>query len=76
MLNGMPVSSDVAVKKIEQDKLIDDVVSGIKYNADRMSDEEIAARVLQATQLISANTGVTDAKEAANIANIIFNKIK
>lgn len=76
MLNGMPVSSDVAVKKIEQDKLIDDVVSGIKYSAGGMSDDEIAARVLQATQLIAANTGVTDAAEAANIANIIFNKIK
>ena len=76
MLNGMPVSSDVAVKKIEQDKLIDDVVSGIKYSANGMSNDEIAARVLQATQLIAANTGVTDAAEAANIANIIFNKIK
>lgn len=76
MLNGMPVSSDVAVKKIEQDKLIDDVVSGIKYNSAGKSNEEIAARVLQATQLIAANTGVTDAAEAANIANIIFNKIK
>lgn len=76
MLNGMPVSSDIAVKKIEQDKLIDDVVSGIKYSSAGMSNEEIAARVLQATQLIAANTGVTDASEAANIANIIFNKIK
>lgn len=76
ILNGMPVSSDVAVKKIEQDKLIDDVVSGIKYSTNGMSNDEIAARVLQATQLIAANTGVTDAAEAANIANIIFNKIK
>jgi len=76
MLNGMPVSSDVAVRKIEQDKLIDDVVSGIKYSGSGMSEDEIAARVLQATQLIAANTGVTDAAEAANIANIIFNKIK
>lgn len=76
MLNGMPVSSDVAVKKIEQDKLIDDVVSGIKYSSAEMSNDEIAARIIQATQLIAANTGVTNAAEAANIANIIFNKIK
>lgn len=76
MLNGMPVSSDIAVKKIEQDKLIDDVVSGIKYSSTGKSNEEIDARVLQATQIIAANTGITDAAEAANIANIIFNKIK
>ena len=76
VLNGMPVSQDIAVKVIERDKLIDDAVSGIKYSNAPMTEEDVANRVLQATQIIAASTGVTSPEETAKIANIIFNKIK
>ena len=77
MLNGMPVSSDVAVKKIEQDKLIDDIVNGIKYGQIPInSQEDLNAAIIQGVQGIINSTRVTSQEKAIKIAHIIQNKIK
>lgn len=77
MLNGMPVSSNIAVKKIEQDKLIDDIVNGIKYGQIPInSQEDLNAAIIQGVQGIINSTGVTSQEEAVKIAHIIQNKIK
>ena len=73
----MPATREQAVKIIERDKLIDDVVDGIKYGQIPISSpEQLESVVIQAVQHIVTETGVRDPNEATKIANIIVNKIK
>ena len=77
VINGMPATREQAVKIIERDKLIDDIVDGIRYGQITVnSPEELESVVIQAVQHIITETGVRDPNEATKIANIIVNKIK
>lgn len=77
VINGIPATREQAVKIIERDKLIDDVVDGIKYGQIPINTpEQLESVVIQAVQHIITETGVRDQNEATKIANIIVNKIK
>lgn len=77
ILNGIPVSRELAVQIIERDKLIDDVVNGIKYGKIPVrNEEELKSAISQAIQYIVTETKVTSQDEAVKIGNIIMNKIK
>ena len=77
IIDGVVRSRTEAVKVIERDKLIDDVVNGLKNGAIPVrSREELDAIVGNAVQHIINETSVTNNEDAIKIMNTIYNKLK
>lgn len=77
LVDGKPVDSNTAIMFIETDKVIDDVVNGIKTGKIPITNEDELTNVItQATQHIAKLIGISNTDEAIKIANIIYNKIK